>query len=381
MIHAKYSHRFLLLISGILIILSSARWTFAYSSSSSNPKKNNYKSGGEKTTDEVFKNIKVLKGFPASQLNPTMHYFEASLGFDCSNCHVRGHNDSDKKPEKRKARKMIEMMNAINKDNFEGKQVVTCYTCHHGTPDPQKIPAVMTEAMMKEQRNGNKEDDIIKVPNRLDTPEEIISKYEQAIGGKEAFEKITSLKSEASIINANGRNYQVTILQKAPNFYYSSIKLPFGQFERGYNGTTGWMKNPRNTEELKGENLQDMKLDADFYAPIDFLKNYSGLKFSDVSVIDGDTVYVVEGKSSDIRSFKFYFDTKSGLLVRQIQFDKTLLGSLQTQTDFKDYRNVSGVLFPFELHVADYERNQDIKYSNISSNTTIDNNIFNMPAK
>lgn len=115
MIHAKYSHRFLLLISGILIILSSARWTFAYSSSSSNPKKNNYKSGGEKTTDEVFKNIKVLKGFPASQLNPTMHYFEASLGFDCSNCHVRGHNDSDKKPEKRKARKMIEMMNAINK--------------------------------------------------------------------------------------------------------------------------------------------------------------------------------------------------------------------------------------------------------------------------
>lgn len=374
MISNKSLYRLFIFISGLSILFLSAGWTTRNS--------NEQQGGKEKTTDEVFKNIKVLKGMPASQLLPTMHFFEASLGFDCSNCHVRGHNDSDKKPEKRKARKMIEMMNAINKNDFEGKQVVTCFTCHRGTADPEKIPAVMTAAMMKERRSEEKSDEEeIKVPNRLNTPEEIISKYEQAIGGKDAFEKLTSLKLDGTVDLGNNRTAQLSITQKAPYYYYSAIKLPFGEFERGYDGTNGWVKNPRGVQELYGGDLQDMKLSADFYAPINFLKNFSALKFSDVKLLNGDTVYVVDARYSDLRRFKFYFDAYSGLLLRQIQYDKTLLGELQTQTDYSDYRSVNGVLLPYEMHVANYERDQDIKFTNITANQEVDNSIFNMPPK
>ncbi len=381
MIHGKYSHKILLLISGILISLFSTGWILIDLNSTSLQKKNNSQGEGEKTTDEVFKNIKVLKGLPASQLNPTMHFFEASLGFDCSNCHIRGHNDSDEKPEKRKARKMIEMMNAINKDTFEGKQVVTCYTCHQGNADPQTIPAVTTEAMMKEKRNEDKEEDLIKVPNRLNTPEEIIAKYQEAIGGKEAIQKITSLKTEGNILDGRGRQSPITINQKAPDFYYNEIKFPQGSFERGYNGKTAWIKSPRGVDEIKGADFDAIKLDADFYATLNFDKDYTDLKLSDVDIIDGDTVYVVVGKSSQYIRNKFFFDTRSGLLLRQIQYDKTLLGELQTQTDYKDYRSVNGVLFPFELNVANYERNQKINFNDISANIPIDEKIFDMPAK
>ena len=374
MISNKSLYRLFIFISGLSILFLSAGWTTRNS--------NEQQGGKEKTTDEVFKNIKVLKGMPASQLLPTMHFFEASLGFECSNCHVRGHNDSDKKPEKRKARKMIEMMNAINKNDFEGKQVVTCFTCHRGTADPEKIPAVMTAAMMKERRSEEKSDEEeIKVPNRLNTPEEIISKYEQAIGGKDAFEKLTSLKLDGTVDLGNNRTAQLSITQKAPYYYYFAIKLPFGEFERGYNGTTGWMKNPRVVEELKAGDLEDMKLSADFYAPINFLKNFSALKFSDVKLLNGDTVYVVDARYSDLRRFKFYFDAYSGLLLRQIQYDKTLLGELQTQTDYSEYRSVNGVPLPYEMHVANYERDQDIKFTNITANQEVDNSIFNMPKK
>ncbi len=373
MFNSKFMNRAFRLASALFIILFSTGWVLSNSNSDS-------KSGGERTTDEVYKNIKVLKGMPASQLIPTMHFFEASLGFDCSNCHVRGHNDSDEKPEKRKARKMIEMVEEINKNNFDGKEEVTCFTCHQGNPNPQVIPAVATASEIKERREEDKKDEeIIKVTNRLDTPEEIIGKYQQSIGGKEAFEKISSLKFQGTITNSDGRNFDLTILQKAPDYYYSMTKLPFGVFERGFNGDSGWFRNPRGIQKLKDEDLQDIKLTADFYAPLNFLKNYFKLKFSDVQVIDGDTVYVVEGQSSDIRRFKFYFDTKSGLLVRQIQYNKTLLGYLQTQTDFKDYRNVNGVMFPFELHVADYERSQDVKFTSINANVTVDNNLFDPP--
>ncbi len=374
MISNKSLYKLSIFISGISILFLTTGWTNQNS---------DYQQGGkEKTTDEVYKNIKVLKGMPASQLMPTMHFFEASLGFECSNCHVRGHNDSDQKPEKRKTRKMIEMMNAINKNNFEGKQIVTCFTCHRGDANPETIPAIMTEAMMKERRNEEKSDDEeIKVTNRLNTPEEIISKYQNAIGGKDAFMKLTSLKIEGIIDMGNNRTAPISIIQKAPSYYLSTTKLPFGEFERGFNGTIGWMKNPRGAQELDGGDLQDVELSADFYAPINFLKNFSALKFSDVQIVNNDTVYVVDAKYSDIRRFKFYFDVYSGLLIRQIQYDKTLLGELQNQTDYSDYRSVNGILFPFKMHISDYERNQNLKYTNISANEAVDINVFNKPAK
>ncbi len=376
---SKILNRLFLFISGILLIIISAGWT-AKDSKSDNKTKDP-KSGKEKTTDEVFKNIKVLKGMPAYQLLPTMHYFEASLGFECSNCHVRGHNDSDKKPEKRKARKMIQMMEYINKNDFDGKQMVTCYTCHRGNATPKTIPAVMTAAMMKYEKNNEDSDNLINVPNRLNTAEEIVAKFQQAIGGKDAFEKITSLKLEGTVSAGNGRNFQLTIYKKAPDYYFSSSESHFGTFERGYNGETGWEKSQFGVRQIDQPDIQDLKLDADLYSPLDFLKNYSNLKFTDVKVLNNDTVYVVEGTSSKIRRYKFYFSTRTGLLLREIRFDKTLLGNLQIQTDYLHYANVNGVLFPDDLHVADYERDEEIKYSNISANVPVESSIFEMPPK
>src|SRR5205807_7882009 len=43
-----------------------------------------------KTTDQAYKNIQVLKGFPADELIPAMQYFNASLGVDCNYCHEIG---------------------------------------------------------------------------------------------------------------------------------------------------------------------------------------------------------------------------------------------------------------------------------------------------
>jgi cytochrome c2 len=75
-----------------------------------------------------------------------MNFITQALGVNCSTCHVRGNFASDEKPEKLTARRMLEMVKAINKSNFpdykpkEGESVlgrVTCYTCHHGETSPK----------------------------------------------------------------------------------------------------------------------------------------------------------------------------------------------------------------------------------------------------
>ena len=85
--------------------------------------------------EEVFKNIQVLKGIPVDQFMGTMGFFSAALGLNCTDCHVDESGGSwakyaDDNDLKRTARRMVQMVAAINKANFGGRQVVTCNTCH-----------------------------------------------------------------------------------------------------------------------------------------------------------------------------------------------------------------------------------------------------------
>src|SRR5271169_3495998 len=102
-------------------------------------------SPGPKKAEEQFKNIQVLKGVPAEQIFPTMQFITASLGVECQFCHVEGAFEKDDKKTKQTARKMMAMMFAINKDNFEGQREVTCYSCHRGSSKPVGTPVVMGE--------------------------------------------------------------------------------------------------------------------------------------------------------------------------------------------------------------------------------------------
>ena len=91
-------------------------------------------------------NVKVLTGLNAQQFQEEMNFIVQGLGVTCGTCHVRGNFASEEKPQKQTARKMLEMVKALNNTNFpdykpkEGESVlgrVTCYTCHRGETTPK----------------------------------------------------------------------------------------------------------------------------------------------------------------------------------------------------------------------------------------------------
>src|SRR5215831_11213334 len=94
-----------------------------------------------KTAEQVYKNIKVLQGTPANELNQSMHLMKGATGMDCLYCHIEREWEKDVKPAKDVARQMIVMMNDINARQFNGRQVVTCNTCHNGHPAPASMPS------------------------------------------------------------------------------------------------------------------------------------------------------------------------------------------------------------------------------------------------
>src|SRR5438876_9590794 len=75
-------------------------------------------------SDEVFKNVQVLKGIPVDEFMGTMGLFSAALSMCCGECHDNEHWEVDT-ARKRTARRMVTMVQAINKQNFNGRQVVT----------------------------------------------------------------------------------------------------------------------------------------------------------------------------------------------------------------------------------------------------------------
>jgi hypothetical protein len=82
------------------------------------------------------KNLKILT---ADNYRPLMTTYVAALGaMNCDFCHeaAPAGKDGDGNPRKLKARMMIQMVMDINKSFGDGKEHVTCYTCHRGSATP-----------------------------------------------------------------------------------------------------------------------------------------------------------------------------------------------------------------------------------------------------
>ena len=140
----------------------------------------------QKKVEEVYKNIEVLKGVPSDQLIPAMEFITAALGVECGFCHVERHFDQDDKKPKQQARKMMQMMAAINQANFDGRQKVTCNTCHRGSRLPVRVPALREGAAVLPLTASEDE----KASENYPRADELLSKLVQAEGGSTAIQKI-----------------------------------------------------------------------------------------------------------------------------------------------------------------------------------------------
>ena len=99
----------------------------------------------DQPAEQVFKNIRVLKGITAAQLVTKMDkdYAEA-LSWNCTNCHRlanQGNFASDTSNDKVRARFMQQMQNDINTVTLpklypKDTPKVTCATCHRGYNEP-----------------------------------------------------------------------------------------------------------------------------------------------------------------------------------------------------------------------------------------------------
>jgi photosynthetic reaction center cytochrome c subunit len=329
-----------------------------------------------KTAAEQFKNIQVLKDIPADQLIPAMQFITASLGKECEFCHVQGAFEKDDKKPKQTARKMMEMMFAINKDNFAGHREVTCYSCHRGSADPVATPVVMTEETKSEDMKAGEDEE---KPASGPAAEQLFAKYLNAVGGAPAVEKVNSRVMKGTITFGD-RNIPIDIYAKGPNKRVSITHTPDGDSITAFDGHEGWLGAPkRPVREMHGPDIDAAAMDADLQFPEHLKDMFSQAEVRGTEKIGDTETYFVVGRREGKTPLRLYFDEKSGLLVRLVRFGETPLGRLPTQIDYADYRDAGGVKIPFRWTLARPGGRFTIQVSDVKENVPVDDGKFAKP--
>ena len=340
---------------------------------------------GSMMVEDVFKNVQALKGITVDEFMGTMGLMSASLGLCCSDCHPGAGTESvkwedDSNPRKVTARKMVQMMQAINRDNFSGRQVVTCWTCHRLRDVPVQTPRLdqlYSEAITEL-------DDVVSRAEGVPPPIEIIDKYLEAIGGAEKTSGITSItatgKVEAFGSFGGGGNFE--FFAQAPDKRAMHSHLPSGESIRTYDGRTGWFAIPLAVVRkypLTGGELDGARLDALLTFPAQMARSLTALRVGPRTSAQDKSVYLVQGNGPRGTLASLYFDRESGLLVRVIRHTPSQIGRVPTQVDYEDYREIAGIKFPHRWTFTWLDGRDTFEFADVRFNVPIDAAKFGEP--
>ena len=338
--------------------------------------------------DEVFKNVQALKGISVDDFLLTMGIMSAAVGSDCVGCHPSAGTDhvdwALDTPRKRTARRMVQMVTTLNRDNFGGRQVVTCWTCHRGRDRPVMTPTLDTvygEPILEF-------DDVLTPSTGVPSVDQVLNKYLQAIGGAQKVASITSFVATGKGVGYRGfgGGGVVEISAQAPDKRATYIHFPEypdrGVSVRTYDGRTGWIATPLAVVpkyELGGSERDGARLDAQLAFPAQIKQALTDLRVGPPTTIGDKDVQVLQGNGPNGTLATLYFDDASGLLVRMVRHGRSPIGRVPTQVDYADYRDVGGIKFPFHWTFAWLDGRDNFEFSDVKLNVPIDAATFGQP--
>jgi photosynthetic reaction center cytochrome c subunit len=336
--------------------------------------------------EDVFKNVQVLKGIPVNEFMGTMGIFSAALGMSCEDCHTASDRSwevyaADTNPRKRTARRMVLMMAEINRANFGGRQVVTCYTCHRASDRPVVTPNLST---LYAERPSDVPDIIAQSP-AAPSVEQVFDKYIRALGGAQRLATLTSFIAVGTSVGygPEGDKRAFEVFAKAPSQRTAITHTLDGDHITTFDGRAGWIAGPHRPVPvlaLTGHDLDGLKLDAALSFPARIKEALGQWRVGSSATIDDRDVNVVQGTGAAGAIATLYFDKASGLLVRQVRYAQSPVGRIPTQIDYADYRDVSGIKMPFRWTVIWLDGQDTVQLDEVRMHVPIDAAKFAQPA-
>ena len=368
------------LLFGVTSIAVSARQAAPAAGAAENPP----------MAETVFKNVLVLKGIPVDEFIDTMGMFAAATAKDCTGCHSPQILDGQPEafaiatPMIQKARFMIGMMNAINRNYFGGQKRVSCATCHSNTSAPENVPNLAIQ-YGNPLDNPDSMEFVVATGSNPSQIDQVFAKYLDALGGVQRLAGVTSITATGTYAGWDTGLSQVPvdIYARAPEQLTTVAHRTEGDSVWAYDGRNGWQVTINAavpfTVPLTSGNLAGARLDAMVaLAPARIRQAFSKWEISKGVLDDDRPVQILRGTNEGQPPVNFYFDN-SGLLVRLLRWNMTAVGPVATQYDYSDYREVGGVRRPFRWVRRSTANEVTVVLKEIRPNVAIDAARFAKP--
>jgi hypothetical protein len=331
----------------------------------------------QRPAEQVYKNVQTLKGVPAGRWTMIMTMFSKSLGVDCTYCHVPGEFEKDDKPTKVMARKMLGLTGVIAREIYKGPTSINCYTCHKGKTQPISFPPpnpAGNSAKPVEPKSPE-----ITTSGPLPSASQVIESYQKAVGGTAALSKLKTRVLKGSLLAESGFTAPLEIYVKGPDKLLMILHTPGGGATIAFNGKTAWQKNENGLRDMTGAEAEFVKRQSQSFTGAGLDSSLKNLEVKGKAKLRDRETYVIAPASSPV--IRMYFDTQTGLLLRQDEEVDAPDGKTKLIVEFEDYRELDGVKLPFRRRWSRPGFSFTHKFDEIKHNIAIDDSRFEKPSQ
>ncbi len=209
------------------------------------------------------------------------------------------------------------------------------------------------------------------------TTEEIVKKHIDAIGGKENWDKLKSLRMEMAI-KAEGADVIVVVTQVDKKSKRQDISVMGMTGFEIINNTDGWNFFPwQGQTKAEAKTADDVKNSQDDLSIQDEFLTYKDLKkkldFFGKDDVDGTECFKFKMTDENGKEATFYIDPSNYLTIKQTQKIKANGQEMENSTFFSNYKKQeSGIVLPMSI-TGNWGESQITK---LEINPTIDDSIF-----
>jgi predicted Zn-dependent peptidase len=214
-----------------------------------------------------------------------------------------------------------EVLNNLENVNFNGK----------------KVPVKYYDKFAKNVEKPNYE---AAIPEGM-TAQNVLEKYIEAIGGKEKLMGVESysLMAEAEM---QGMILNLEVKKTSKNQFMQDVKVMGNSMSKQVvDGDKGYMVMQGQRKDLGEDELKKVKEESAPFPELNLLNTDVALE--GVEVIDGKKAYKI--KISDEKTS--FYDIETGLKIQDAVSVEAQGQQVNTTFDYTDYKEVSGIKFPF----------------------------------
>lgn len=205
----------------------------------------------------------------------------------------------------------------------------------------------------------------------------VIENYIEAIGGRERLMNVKDItyKMTADVM---GNELEMDILKKDPNQMKLEVKMgPNVMTEQVFDGEKAKFVQMGNEIEPDEKMIERLKIEGYIFPELSYQDMGVETELTGIENIEGKDSFVIQVTYPSGDMMTSYYDINTGYKIRQSQVMNTPQGEMTTSTDFSEFIETDGIVFPhlFKIPMGpNMKMNAEVK--SIEINTGINNELF-----